>query len=1501
LDVQGESSCIACPSGTYNEDYGKPAVSDCLYIPEGKYGSRRNEDGGVYQVSDDLCDGGRFCPGGSAMPNDHPDACAAGTSCRGWEGDTYYGPKLCDAGTYTDASGLTACKACRMGTFQNNEGGAGCIPCGSGRWHAVEASVTEGDCLDIAAGSYATKWTSKPDAVFAISSNACVPGTHCAGKWHQPSKTECGDGDYCPGFVDGVYKGVVPCDAGKFSTVEGTSECTSCPAGTFQDGSGSNSCTGCGPARWNPATGSTEEGACLGIQPGTYALSFTDNDPEAVAEISSASCLPGYECLGGAAQPSQELCVPGRFCPGGATASAACPAGTFSDDEHPSECESCGVGTFGDVEEMTACEACGVDRYNGGLGADEESFCLDIPAGYYASDVRGEGAVAAISSDDCVPGKHCPGGRFLPSDEACEEGKYCPAWTSGVYVGPTNCLAGSFTDVVGASVCTPCAKGTYLEDEGQVECLPCGTARYSGEEGNDDEAACRDIEVGYAAAERTANDVIISVSKATCVPGTHCPGGSAVASSDLCPAGTYCPAWSSGVYVGPTPCPAGTYTSTSGRSVCEPCPVGTYQDANGQAFCHECGAARYNTLEGQSSENACRAIPMGWYGVRTDEDNIDVVEDIARDGCLPGWHCPGGAAFPSQGECPAGVACAAWGTDDVAAATGTYSPPEPCALGMFNGEAGQPACTPCSVGRFEDAVGSPACKACGAARYNTQEGSTTEAACLAIEVGYYGVPLDADPEVIADVARTECKPGWHCPGGAAFPSQAACIRGTVCAAWGAEDEGNFGASYSSPEACAAGSIAAEDGMSACEACSAGRYQDAEGQSICIDCPAGKYNEDEHADLESACSPVPAGFYSSSFSGEDRSAAFAISNVLCIPGKYCPGGHELPTPCAVGWHQPGQGEPACEPCSAGTFQDAEGQPACEPCSAGRFQPRLAAGSCGECPPWSYTDQEGKSSCQVIASGYYGTMADYDCPAGSQSEEDSEPVERICLGGTTRRAAAAPTTRRTRRNAGDDIAARPGQVVNDLFWDCGDVAADDAYCSGKVGDCSSLYTLASDIGGVLAHLQGECPAACGLCPEGGEGFSYRLPCPKGHSCAGGIEQPDPCPPGTAEWVRGSDQCRPCTAASYAPGFGGINCEVMPSGGFGVVEDTVIVTYVDRTFHERGPALAAVLDVLRAEVVDYEATVIGENVVGENKAFEIKISGLPGAREVLDAAEATRTRRTNETTSAPWTTTSWPSAEPAGFTAFWQCPRGMFCIGGERTPCPAATYQILAGQPDCEDIPPGYVGTNDGGDLGANLNITLCPETLFCINGNAEECGSGYRPNQNRSECVAIPVAEKSSSEDDIASPTNLAAVGVCLVVVIVVIVMVVKRSKQNNNQKNKKMAADANAGDVKYNPVYSPFDKNADDSGDEDGEGGMYDSFMVEDDEEDDDFVGQADDGGYLAVDESANIPNDENLYSSGAFGDWDDNVEEESTLYNDNGTAEAAKEDNVYDYDDFGDF
>jgi hypothetical protein len=114
---------------------------------------------------------------------------------------------------------------------------------------------------------------------------------------------------------------------------------------------------------------------------------------------------------------------------------------------------------------------------------------------------------------------------------------------------------------------------------------------------------------GYA-----CRDAAMSAPSATdkCNEGTYCPQGATSIAGTTCPKGYYCPLGSAA----PTPCPAGTYNSLTGKvssTDCLTCPEGS----------------------------GCTTHAMTAVGPK----------------CTAGFYCPAGSTTTTAKICPAGNSC----------------------------------------------------------------------------------------------------------------------------------------------------------------------------------------------------------------------------------------------------------------------------------------------------------------------------------------------------------------------------------------------------------------------------------------------------------------------------------------------------------------------------------------------------------------------------------------------------------------------------------------------------------------------------------------------------------------------------------------------------------------------------------------------------------------------------------------------------------------------------
>jgi hypothetical protein len=187
----------------------------------------------------------------------------------------------------------------------------------------------------------------------------------------------------------------------------------------------------------------------------------------------------------------------------------------------------------------------------------------------------------------CPPGKFSPGG---PSTAVC-----------------TNCTAGSFCRLAGASAPTLCPPGSYSDTTSQTVCKACDGGRYGNNSGSNSSSCAGPCSAGYYC---PSGSMATSPTFLACPPGTYstpglwrclaCPAGrfgnTSAQSSSTCSGpcitpGTYCPAASTspaGVL-----CPPGTY-SVSNASTCVSCPSSAPHSpagSNSSAACVSCASS----------------------------------------------------------------------------------------------------------------------------------------------------------------------------------------------------------------------------------------------------------------------------------------------------------------------------------------------------------------------------------------------------------------------------------------------------------------------------------------------------------------------------------------------------------------------------------------------------------------------------------------------------------------------------------------------------------------------------------------------------------------------------------------------------------------------------------------------------------------------------------------------------------------------------------------------
>jgi len=354
------------------------------------------------------------------------------------------------------------------------------------------------------------------------------------------------------------------------------------------------------------------------------------------------------------------------------------------------------------------CASCATGYYRIGCGAQSPGYC-DFCSNKGANQYY---TTAAVTTSSC-PVAPCPAGTYTNDIHATActpvgPGYYVP--TAGASAVP--CAVGTYTGVQGSTSCPyGCAAGTYGTGSGQTSqstacpslcdlgtfstatlgasgCSPCTAGTYSSAIGATACINCPSGTYGVMVRYTSASAACVSCVSA-CGAGTYLDG---------------CAGTSAGTCVG---CPAGTASSSTAAtssSVCHQCGPGLYASSAATQGCAQCGSGSYSVAAGQT---VCLLCPAGTYGAGPGQ------YDLAH-ACSP---CPtgmygavAGATAVSTGCLACNMSCAA-GTyiaSCAGASTGYCSGCVSCALGQYNGAcAGTSAgsCTACPTGTVASQAG----------------------------------------------------------------------------------------------------------------------------------------------------------------------------------------------------------------------------------------------------------------------------------------------------------------------------------------------------------------------------------------------------------------------------------------------------------------------------------------------------------------------------------------------------------------------------------------------------------------------------------------------------------------------------------------------------------------------------------------------------------------------------------------------------------------------------
>jgi hypothetical protein len=515
-----------------------------------------------------------------------------------------------------------------------------------------------------------------------------------------------------------------------------------------------------------------------------------------------------------------------------------------------------------------------------------------------------------------------------------------------------------------------------------------------------------------------------------CQPGYYCPNHRAVFE---CPRGTFCPGTQNYNF---TLCPRGTYQPHAGQANCLRCPIGYQCPYEGMPVPQICPAGFVCEVTGV--EIADQPCPEGHYcheGTATTATTCGNPE--ASNYLFPTMSHAERSSTISLGRTPQGnnlvlgarnTACWSNATEDFGLQTSPY--PQRFWMELHLLPLASDASFSASRGRYclDDAciraqdmdnitvsdyafkydaaeftlrrpVPCPAGTFCGpgtAAIDIMMSNFTTPQFCQENMYCPEGAPT---PQGLG-----ECPVGFYCPLSVRLP----CPVGTYCPREG----------HGEPLPCPPGKFNAMTTMASCSKCPRGYICPGFGRIDPAICPAGYV-----CSRESLTSPnirCPKGFYCPN--GTMTSDPFRNDTTLrpypCAPGSFCMGGvvadtivegdYSYPQPCAEGFHceagsTNAKGRGLCPkgfscpkgtavpvPTPVGYFAELEGVIEPAQCRPGYYTPTIQSVYCYDCPPGTQCQNDGDSVATVCPPGTYRSEYDNDgvmctgCPQGTFSK-------------------------------------------------------------------------------------------------------------------------------------------------------------------------------------------------------------------------------------------------------------------------------------------------------------------------------------------------------------------------------------------------------------------------------------------------------------------------------------------------------------------------------------
>jgi hypothetical protein len=1224
MNATGGSSCTPCPPGTSSSAVAAVSISTCVLCAPGTYASTQAA------ASSSLC-----------------TSCSAGT----YSSDDRSSCIQCPPGTYNPSSGsgsASACLLCPAGKYCL--GGKANISgnISAGYYGAANNSSPQptGGVLNISvfllpsvfqqAQAISLNGPNNISSFLTIGGDLCPQGSFCPTGTVQPIR--CPSGTYSSTYMAVDASTCIACPPRKFCGSPGTVTPSVCPAGSY--------CTvnttvpiPCPISTFSNATSLASASECSPCSPGSYC-----ELPGLTAPTNL--CSAGYICISGSSNstPSSgtfgRQCIPGESCPAGSSSPSACTPGRYCTDPTQSNTGTdCLGGYFCRMASFTATPSGQIHSTFGLIGdiCPPGAYCpvgsnapTPCPNGTYSNTTQ---AISISTCIACTPGFACPTTGLPTPPVRCSEGFYCPE--GSVTTNQVICPVGHYCKA-GFGSPVPCSQGEFQNSTGKSSCNTCPSGSY-----------CPTLGVS---------------TPSPCTPGYYCLAGSKSGIETPCPAGTFsnssglsqlsqcqpCTAGSaceSNALTSPnTPCSEGYYCVGNSKSRA-PVAAGLYSSTG---FAMQLLYTSYVGVVGSTSYNATSIAinggdicPLGHYCPRGSPAPIACAtgtflnatgapSDANCTRCLPGFYCPSQGLVVPVHRCPAGYFCSG----------GNILGTETVAQPGFYADVGSDAQKACSQGTYSNRTGLAVCDICPE-RYACGLQTSSPLICKA---GFYcpvGTSLGAEQPcpsgtfnnrtgLSAIIECTKCLPGQYCgSSGLAMPT-GPCTQGYVC---------TQGANVSMPIDQITGYV-----------CPAGHFC-VTGSSIPTKCPPGTMNNATGGISLASCLLCRAGYTC-------PNPGTVSPTELCAPGYYCPGGDITSTlNCTKGNYCAG-GNSAPVACSQGTYTSGTGRSSCDICPAGSW--------CGLAT----------SVPQPCAAGFYclqGSIQanDQSCPSGTYNNRTGASQQSDCL-------PCPPGYYCTAATSTPTLKCGPGY-----------------YCSGGSsspqptdqtgGQCQQGY---------VCLLGASAPIPDITDPTQG------YPCPKGHRC-----------------ITGSGIEVACSAGQYQPLIGQTSCLPCPAGYSCNVSTAEPQSCPEFSYCPAGPTLPILCPA-------------GSYKLG----LSINISAPEHCSPCPPGKYCLAGRITGDCNAGHLCKSAQSSPTPMGdFGNTWdvptsllggKCPVGHFCPLGTIAPtmCANGTVRAINGaasQSDCGDCPEGFICPP------SDPSGFPCPRGYYCERGGATKlpCRPGY----------------------------------------------------------------------------------------------------------------------------------------------------------------------------------